>query len=126
MRVLVCGSRTFSDKEYLFKCLDEIKSRFIFDVLIEGEASGADSLAREWAELNHIPVLKFPANWKLYGRAAGPTRNRQMIKEGKPDAVIAFLDKPLSESKGTKNMLTQSKKASLIIEIRELRVDTDE
>lgn len=34
--------------------------------------------------------MAFPANWKKFGKAAGPLRNVKMIEEGKPDVVIAF------------------------------------
>jgi hypothetical protein len=40
--------------------------------------------------MNYVPVIEFPANWKVYGRAAGPIRNMKMLLEGKPDLVVAF------------------------------------
>lgn len=79
-------------------------------VLIEGEAKGADTLARSWAYRNNIPVLRFPANWSKYGRAAGPIRNKQMLVEGMPELVVAFL---APESIGTRNMIQQAKAAKI-------------
>jgi hypothetical protein len=77
---------------------------------IEGEAKGADSLARDVALELGFKVLSFPADWDKYHRAAGPIRNRQMLTEGKPDLVLAF-HQDLTRSKGTKNMVTLARRA---------------
>lgn len=59
------------------------------------------------ATLMDMSVLEFPADWKKYGRAAGPIRNTEMLVKGKPDLVIAF-HYNLDRSKGTKDMIQQS------------------
>src|SRR5262245_59385557 len=89
MRVLVTGGRSFSDQELLVAVLDRLDAARGFTVLIHGDASGADHLAGEWAKSRSIEVLARPADWKKYGRAAGPIRNSQMLDE-KPDLVVAF------------------------------------
>lgn len=114
MRLLVFGSRTFSDKEFMFKVLDNFPEWGPSPhVVIEGEAPGADSLGREWAEERRIQVVKYPADWAQHGRAAGPIRNRQMLVDGKPDYGIGFIDKPLQDSRGTKNMHDQLVRAGV-------------
>ena len=61
----------------------------------------------------------FPADWKKYGRAAGPIRNKQMLNEGKPDLVLAFHTN-IENSKGTKSMIQIAKKSEIkIILIKE-------
>jgi len=80
------------------------------EVVIEGEAPGADTLAKEWAEEREIIIMPFPANWKKYGRSAGPIRNRQMLDEGKPDMVVAFPSVYLHDTKGTKDMVKVARK----------------
>jgi hypothetical protein len=80
--------------------------------VIEGEAPGADTMAREWAEDNGVLPEKFPADWDRYGRAAGPIRNKQMLVEGKPDLVLAF-SYDLKTSRGTRNMVTQALAANV-------------
>lgn len=40
---------------------------------------------------------------------AGPRRNQQMLDEGKPDEVWAFVDKPLTASPGTNDMVTRAR-----------------
>jgi hypothetical protein len=90
-----------------------------FLCVIEGEAKGADSLARQWAYDNDIPVEKYPADWTAHGRAAGPIRNRKMLTEGKPDIVVAFPSVPLDQSKGTRNMVEQARKADIKVIVAE-------
>jgi YspA, cpYpsA-related SLOG family len=121
MRLIVCGGRDFKDKAKMSRHLDNMLVRFRIDCIIEGEASGADSMARDWAEYNDIPVMKFPANWSKYGKAAGPIRNKEMINEGDPDYGLAFYDRPKEESRGTKNMVEQLKNAGIRCE--EILVD---
>lgn len=104
MRVLICGDRNWSDLEFIKKYLSELKP----DIVIEGEARGADTLARIAAKRLGIPTLGFPADWGFYGKAAGSIRNQQMLDEGKPDLVVAFHD-DFENSKGTKDMVNRSR-----------------
>jgi hypothetical protein len=113
MRVLVCGGRDYgknpdgSDNEiemdFLFNFLTELLLKHPDMVVIQGEARGADKLAKKWAEFINVPVVSFPANWALYGTLAGPIRNLQMIQEGRPDLVVAF-----KGGAGTRNMIKQA------------------
>ena len=110
MRVLICGHRGFTDSARM----EQELSRFNITEVIEGEARGADTLARLWAERRGIPVHKFPAKWSAYGRAAGPIRNKEMLTVGKPEMVIAFL---APDSKGTANMIAQARNMDVPIEV---------
>lgn len=110
MRVLVCGSRHFND----YYKLKEVLSGLPIDCIIHGGARGADTLAGRYAGEFNIPVERFPALWDLHGKRAGPIRNTQMLREGNPDYVVAFL---APDSRGTKNMIKQSQKAGLEVEI---------
>lgn len=103
MRALVCGDRNWVDLLLIRQTL----VKFHPVVVIEGEARGADKLGRKVAEGLGIPVLPFPANWKLYGKRAGMIRNTQMLDEGKPDIVLAFHN-DIANSKGTSNMIMQA------------------
>lgn len=110
MKLLVCGSRDYNDHLRLYQVLDAIHDQRGVTELIEGEAKGADTLAREWAESHNIPVRKFPADWATYGRAAGPLRNTAMLVEGKPNLVVAFpKNGDLDATKGTRNMVRQAR-----------------
>jgi YspA, cpYpsA-related SLOG family len=94
-RVLVCGGRSYGNHRLVNTVLDMLHADRNFTCFIHGAAKGADRLGFWWA-LNHqkgypgFEILGFPADWDRYGRSAGAIRNSQMLKEGKPDLVVAF------------------------------------
>jgi hypothetical protein len=108
MRLLVCGGRDFSDTESAYKVLDAMHRALGIDVLIEGNARGADRIAGYWARRNGVANLKFPADWGAHGKAAGPIRNQQMLDEGKPTHILAF-----PGGRGTADMVRRAKGAGL-------------
>jgi hypothetical protein len=111
VRILVCGSRTFEDAQFIW---DVFRSQKDSDtVIIEGGACGADNHAQRWAKANKIPFEQYDADWGRYGRGAGPIRNKVMLDEGKPDLVLAFVDKPLDKSRGTADMVKQARAAGV-------------
>lgn len=112
MRILVCGDRNWMDYSAIRDTLKVFKETSGIEYIIEGEASGADTFARIAAEELNIPCAKFPAKWAEFGLSAGPRRNLQMLIEGKPNIILAFHDN-IKNSKGTMNMIEQSKRAGL-------------
>ncbi len=84
------------------------------DIIIEGEARGADRMARDIAISMGLEVLRFPAEWTKYHYGAGPKRNQQMLDEGKPELVYAFHNN-LSESTGTKDMVARARQAGILV-----------
>jgi hypothetical protein len=72
-------------------------------LLINGGAAGADTLAREWAVDRKVDHLTLYAKWEIFGKSAGPIRNRLMAKK-RPRLVVAFHPN-LDESKGTRDMI---------------------
>jgi hypothetical protein len=91
IKVLVCGGRDFNDQYLLYSVLGTLHDgKPKIAELIHGAARGADQMAGAWAIQNRVPVRAFPADWDKHGRAAGPIRNEQMLREGKPDLVLAF------------------------------------
>lgn len=64
-------------------------------------------MGENFAKAYNIPVKRFPADWKLYGRNAGNVRNRQMAEYASSNSssngvLIAFAN---SRCKGTMNMI---------------------
>lgn len=112
MRVLICGGRSFSDWVLLGDTLDKFHQQTPFSAVIHGAQTGADTLAGEWAEQRGIEIDWFRADWKKYGRSAGPIRNTRMLAEGKPDLVIAF-----KGGKGTRDMVAQARAANVPVEV---------
>lgn len=63
-----------------------------------------------------LELKVFPADWKKYGRAAGPIKNKEMLEyilEGDP-IVVAFWD---GQSRGTKDMISKAKEAGVDVKI---------
>jgi hypothetical protein len=116
VRVLVCGSRTWTDEDAIYRRLLGLASEHKGDVtVVHGRADGADRLAGRAADRLRLVEEAYPADWDRYGRAAGPIRNAQMLRSG-IDLVIAFWD---GRSKGTKHMLAISEKAGVPVEIHQ-------
>lgn len=115
-RVLVCGDRNWTDSIIIMNELFKVINGPGVEVVIEGEANGADTLGRQAAERLGLTVLKFPADWRKHGRSAGPIRNQQMLKEGRPTLVLAF-HPYLPGSKGTKHMVDIATKAGVKVKI---------
>ena len=108
MKVLVSGSRYYRDYH---KILSVVKSLDI-DLLIAGGCRGADTLAVRAARQCGIMFIEYPADWKRFGKSAGPIRNGHMLKMEKPDLVL-FFHEDLSCSKGTADMLSKVLKAGI-------------
>lgn len=89
MRVVVCGGRDYGDRDALFDALDAIHRESPITALAHGGAKGADALAGFWAASSGIWTEEFRADWDAHGRAAGPIRNGKMLREFKPDLVVA-------------------------------------
>lgn len=69
-------------------------------------------MAVRYATETDIPFKVFPADWKKYGRSAGPRRNRQMAEYA--DAAIVFWD---GKSRGTQNMIQQMRELGKPVEV---------
>jgi SLOG family YspA-like protein len=116
VRVLVCGPRDMTDYWLVHEVLNGIHKATPITCIIEGGALGADRYAKRWATDRGVFYEEFSADWEKHGKAAGPMRNAQMIREGNPDRVVAFISQP--PSRGTANMVQQAKKAELpVLEI---------
>jgi len=117
-KILICGGRDYADWFRFRNTLEKIINERVWVsepdefgnylprvVIISGAAKGADQMAIEFDE--------YPADWKKYGKQAGPIRNQQMLDEGQPDLVVAF-----PGGSGTKDMIHRAKKAGVeVIEV---------
>lgn len=114
-RILVCGTRWWGgfaaidppprrptrdewmQAKVLFAFLDGLRSDSIIDPactfhVVTGDASGADAIARWWAERQAgVELVVFDADWKQHGRAAGPIRNKAMVETLDPENVHHFV-----------------------------------
>ena len=115
-RVIICGSRDFTDYELLKSECDLLLSYLIKKniniIIVSGCARGADTLGEQYANERGFTIEKYPANWEKYKKAAGFIRNEEMAKNA--DACIAFFSS-INESKGTKDMINRAQKENLLI-----------
>jgi hypothetical protein len=101
MKVLVCGGRDFDDAIVAYAALNAIDKESTITAIVHGDCPGADKLASEWAEDNNKTIHAHPAQWKKYGRAAGPIRNQEMLNTHPDiDLIVA-----LPGGRGTEGMI---------------------
>jgi hypothetical protein len=110
MKVLITGGRSYSDRQRLFGELDQIHAARSISLIIHGAASGADTLADDWARAAGVEVVSCAADWKRHGRAAGPIRNAAMLKDHSPNMVVAF-----PGGRGTANMIALARAAGVVV-----------
>jgi hypothetical protein len=115
-RVIVAGSRTFYDYDFLRARLDRILSNIKIPIeIVSGGAKGADELGERYAEERGYRVKRFPAQWTKHGRGAGPIRNEEMATYVSPDgACVAFWD---GISRGTKDMIDRATRHNLKLRV---------
>lgn len=70
-------------------------------------------MAKIWSVKYNIPLKIYYANWKKYGKAAGPIRNSLIIDDC--THVIAF---PSKNGSGTQDTINKAKRSGKIIEIK--------
>ena len=102
--IVVTGDRCYSDVDLISEVLGIYRKKYPKLEIIQGGATGVDTIALTYAQHFKIPCQSFKANWKMWGRAAGPLRNQEMLDDGNPSLVLAFHNN-ISKSKGTKDMI---------------------
>lgn len=107
----IVGSRNFNDYDlFLTKINQWILINGPIIKIVSGGAFGVDSLAAQYANNNNIELLIFPADWKQFGKAAGPIRNQQIVNAS--EKIIAF---PSNESIGTENTIKIATKKGISV-----------
>lgn len=104
MKLIIAGSRSISDLRIVEDTILKSGWRNEITEIVSGCACGVDKLGEMWAEQNSIPVKRFPANWKKFGKKAGSIRNKQMSEYG--NKLIAIWN---GNSTGTIDMVQQMK-----------------
>ncbi len=113
MRVLMCGSRDWTDREKIVRVIDNLCGVYGQDIaIIHGGCRGADTIAGEEASAVHLAVYEYKADWETHGKKAGPIRNQHMLDHGRPHLCIAF-HHDYKRSKGTKDMVTRCVEAGV-------------
>jgi hypothetical protein len=98
MKLLIAGSRTFTDYQRLCQVLAPDRHRIA--QVLTGGARGADQLGYRWAWKHAVRHQLFRADWERFGKSAGMRRNHQMAQAG--DVLVACWD---GQSPGTRHMM---------------------
>ena len=120
-RLLITGSRYFNDAVLMHAAISDAVSTlrgfgFTRIVLVHGGARGADTLAAQIGRSMGLEIEAHPARWDVYGRSAGPVRNREMVELG-ANLVLAF---PVGESHGTRGcMRLAQEKGCAVVNVTE-------
>ncbi len=121
VRIIIAGSRTFADYDLLKANMDAYIRRvptYNPITFISGCSKGADELGERYAAEHGFEVLRCPADWRIYGKAAGPIRNEIMAYMATETdccgVLFAFWD---GNSRGTASMIREAKKHNLEIHI---------
>ena len=128
LRVIIAGSRDFSDYELLKKSAIEIitKKTMLPDLtrIISGGARGADTLGERFANEMGLEISRFIPDWDGLGKRAGYVRNAEMAKFAVEDdndgMLIAFWD---GQSRGTKHMIDLAKRYGLEVHVVNYKVN---
>lgn len=108
MKLIIAGGRTFEPSYALINGIIQLHRIYRHEPIVEivsGAASGVDTAGELWASEYNVKVKKFPANWDLYGKSAGPLRNQAMAKYA--DALLLIWD---GESRGSASMKREMEK----------------
>lgn len=118
MRIVVAGSREFTDyraaEAFIDACIAAVGEEESL-IFVSGGCRGADSLGELYAQKHGHRIEVYSADWKTFGKKAGPIRNRQMALVA--DMVICFWD---GKSKGTKSMIECAVRAGKTVMIKQI------
>lgn len=113
MRVIVCGSRNWQDRDAIANRLFDLPTD---TVIVHGAARGADHIAGQEAEKLGLLVENHPVtkdDYAHYGNRAYFLRNRRMAQLG-AGLCLAFWD---GRSRGTSMMVDLAEKHGIPIEL---------
>lgn len=112
MRVIVCGSRYWTEAVPILRELEKLPEE---TTVLQGGCRGADEIAARTALLLHMRVETFPADWSI-GKYAGNLRNQKMLDSG-ADLVLAFHRDLEGTSRGTKDMVGRARAAGVEVRV---------
>ena len=114
-RIVIGGYRNFNNYEIFKNFVDLCVGQETGITILSGHCKGTDLMAERYAKEKGFALEIYPADWKKYGKAAGPIRNRQMVENA--DTVIAFVSKTAS---GTKNLIENAKRLNKELFIKDI------
>jgi len=117
MKLIIAGSRTLqADPHRIETYIDDVGFTENVRKVVSGGARGIDTCGEAWAKYWGIDVVRFPADWKTYGKEAGVIRNEEMGDYA--DGLLAIWD---GKSPGTKHMIDYMHKLGKRVWIKEIK-----
>lgn len=114
----IVGSRDYTDYKTFSECINNWqKNNGTINVIVTGDCRGTDKLVRKYAIEHNIELIVHQADWKKYGKSAGPKRNTLIINElslHNNSHLIAF---PLKSSIGTWDSVKKAKEKNIDTQI---------
>lgn len=105
--ILISGSRYWNTNSDYNKIKEELQKYPNANIIV-GDCRGVDTLTvKACKELNYNYKI-FKADWNLYGNAAGPIRNKEMVdclNKMEGEKIVLAFHENIDESKGTKNLI---------------------
>lgn len=105
MKLAIVGSREFENYDLLCAEVEKIKQTQTVELIVSGGAKGADTLAKRYATLNHIPLMEFKPDYKQFGHNAPVRRNALIVENA--DWILAFV---APTSRGTWDTIRKAEK----------------
>lgn len=115
VKVAVLGSRTITNKKFVFEQLDFYLSRLLDEyevIIVHGGAKGVDCIANDWATERGLNTIIFEPDYSKYLPKIAPIkRNQEIVNEA--DYLIAIT----TGSNGTASTIKMAQKKGIPIKI---------
>lgn len=106
-RIAFTGGTKYQNTDKIWAVLDKALARYPDMVLLHGNAPGADTVAKLWANSRKVTQKAFDPEWKKYGNACVFKRNDEMLA-AEPMHLIAFPGTGITD-----NMVDKAKKLGI-------------
>nr|QBK84878.1 MAG: DNA recombination-mediator protein A [Pithovirus LCDPAC02] len=115
MSVTISGSRYIKDNEDNYKIVSDYLKQFKnkIEFVNVGDCRGLDQIVINWCSENNIEYKVYKANWNIYGKGAGPIRNKIMIDNSNFFVGFPVVNSGKLNSKGTIQALNYAKDKDL-------------
>lgn len=127
MRLLVTGSRTWTDAAYIRQILDDLLGTHRAIILYHGACpTGADHIADEWAterQANggNVLIQRIPARWQNskgeFDRSAGMHRNAELVAAVGTGGAVACHAFIRDNSRGASHCAKLARRAGIPVQV---------
>lgn len=116
MKLIIAGGRQYIPREHHIDAIDQIIKELEPEMIVHGDAPGADKLARDIADALSIPQRPMPYRSE-YGAVGGRYRNVEMAEFVYPDGALIALP----GGRGTAHMVETATRYNLkVFDLRKL------